>query len=265
VKSLLAMGPDLTRSELIVAGVQAGSLAITRALLEAGAGGKDEALGEAKDPSIAKALVDAGAVPSDTTLAKLSDITIAKAILASGTAAHGAGGQIALWNAAFEGNAALVHLLLEKGADPNAPLPGGRTPLLFETSGDRALRPPCPMVAAIGGFHLRAEIVRDLLKHKTDPNCGFAAGGLTPLAAWVRRSWTKGPDGALDVLHALVAAGADPGLKSARGTTAIEEARNAAAQDGGAHPVHGGNARKAWRALCGELKGELKSACSAKL
>lgn len=91
-------------------------------------------------------------------------------------------------------------LLLVKGADPNARDDLGRTPL---------------MTAARTGD---LKSVQHLLKHRADPNLA------TDKARWTALMWAA-RRGQLDIITALLEAGADAAMVDAKGETALAIAR----------------------------------------
>jgi len=104
-------------------------------------------------------------------------------------------GTTPLYKAAVQGEAAIVRMLLEAGADPN------------QESGDEDEGTPLCAAASWG----RIKIVRLLLEAGAEPNAIESAhkGPMTALT-WARNK------GYADVVEALLAAGADPGLDPSR-------------------------------------------------
>jgi hypothetical protein len=105
----------------------------------------------------------------------------------------------ALHRAAYNGDSALVALLLDRRADPNASTRGGQTPLHVAVLVDRP------------------SIVAQLLAGGADPNCP-AEHGLTPLHFAVIRDRRA-------ITALLLDAGADSGLPDRHGRTPLDWAR----------------------------------------
>jgi ankyrin repeat protein len=102
-------------------------------------------------------------------------------------------GSTPLYVAAVQGEAEIVRLLLEAGADPNRES-------MDETEGT-------PLCAAAA--HDRAEIVRLLLEHGADPNVVEGKDDEVPMTAL---RWAQNY-GHSEIIRLLLEAGADPGLK----------------------------------------------------
>ena len=118
------------------------------------------------------------------------------------------GGMTALLHAAREGHIEAVRALLAGGADVNQPTGGDRTsPLLM---------------AALNGQY---DLAMLLLEHGADPNLAASTDGATPLFAVLQTQWApksnypqpRAQDHQrteyLDVLRALLEAGADPNVR----------------------------------------------------
>lgn len=144
----------------------------------------------------------------------------------------GQAGPRALHDAILRGQAELVAVLIEQGADVNAPGPQGTTPmedaclkgfaeivemLLAKGVGanqrDRSGSTPLHQ-AALGGSR---SVVDLLLGHGAEINARDEELGATPL--YHAASW-----GRVEALETLLLHGADPALKSKRGLTALQAA-----------------------------------------
>jgi len=98
----------------------------------------------------------------------------AAALVERGTPVDGISryGSTPLYTAAVQGEAEIVRMLLEAGADPNQ-----------ESTGESDGTPLCG--AASWGF---ADVVRLLLRYGADPNLRESGGGPKTALAWARRN-----------------------------------------------------------------------------
>lgn len=118
-------------------------------------------------------------------------------------------GDTALHVAAAAHELPTVRRLLKSGADIHARNRRGATPLHYATNGG-------PEIPAAAG-RAQAAVIACLVRHGADPDAGDK-GGVTPLQRAVRNR-------CIHAVRALLTAGADPGLKSKSGGTAISVAR----------------------------------------
>jgi ankyrin repeat protein len=111
---------------------------------------------------------------------------------------------------AFQGvpNTQIVALLLEKGADPNIPIPGGYGPLL-----SRAMR----------YMDYNIEAIELLVKHGADVKAKDSRGR-TPLHEAARQR-TKKTEAYTRLIKAMLAKGADPAAKDRDGKTPLGHAK----------------------------------------
>jgi ankyrin repeat protein len=169
--------------------------------------------------AIAELLLGAGADPKAATTeggtalhraAGIGRTKLAQLLIERGAAVNAAtdDGTTALHLAARQTKMGTARLLLARGADVNARTRDGRTPVLEAV------------------LHGRARIVQVFLDAKADPNVPFQ--GRDDFRAELERGATclmiAAHQGALEIVEALLAAGADPMARNDRGRTALEVA-----------------------------------------
>ena len=144
-----------------------------------------------------------------------------------------------LESSAARGQTNLTKMLLEMGSDPNAIGTRGTTPLgeaalKGDVEGVRALIARGAQVSAVDQAGMQAihdaalgdggEVIRELMKHGADVNARSRGESQTPLHMAAAMGKVK-------AVEALLAVGADRGLKDANGRTAVEAAERAGLSD----------------------------------
>ncbi len=206
VRLLLDHGADVNakskqgRTPLLIAASSNGTLPVVKLLL-------------AKGADLKVAIAD----PTTTPLAaatNANDTAVTRLLLEKGVSVKGPDGLMALLSAASFGNVELTKVLLDRGVDVNAkspPLLGGVKNGPIELGLITALQ-----LAVVSGS---AETVKLLLAHHADVNAQDVRG-MTPVMLAVAQDRAQP-----EVIHMLIAAGADPGAKSKLGETTFDWAR----------------------------------------